>query len=195
MNEYVGGRHSRWLLAATGKWRQEVRTAAHVEDPFAAAIHENEHREAVARPALSRAHHRPGSPLGFGTFGPFQCDRSRLRWPQVGSEETSSRSPGGCPGGTYGAAAVVRGARPQVPVPPSLNAVANRPPGLRRSRRSRDQRLMLVCLNSLSSRCSLKSARTPSIVDRAPAASSSGRVMMRTKAATSPTTNVGTPKT
>jgi sugar (pentulose or hexulose) kinase len=48
MNEDMSGRHSRWLLVAAGKRREEIRTAGHVEDAFAAAIHENEHREAAA---------------------------------------------------------------------------------------------------------------------------------------------------
>jgi sugar (pentulose or hexulose) kinase len=48
VNEDVLARHSRWLLVATGRRREEIRTAGHVEDAFAAAIHENDHREAAA---------------------------------------------------------------------------------------------------------------------------------------------------
>ncbi len=48
MNEGNPGRHTRWLFVATGRRREEVRTAGHVEDAFAAAIHENEHRDVAA---------------------------------------------------------------------------------------------------------------------------------------------------
>lgn len=47
-NEGHPARESRWPFVAAGRRREGVRTAAHVEDAFAAAIHENEHRDVAA---------------------------------------------------------------------------------------------------------------------------------------------------
>jgi sugar (pentulose or hexulose) kinase len=48
MNEDGGGRPARRLFVATGRRREEAQNAGHLEDAFAAAIHEYEQREAAA---------------------------------------------------------------------------------------------------------------------------------------------------